>query len=172
MPSRSWAPGRRRCPPPSVSISDNYLNNGFQTGVTEVYLAVKQNGPSLNFPVNLVGGMAAPNFGVSGIARDLGPVGGDLTNLLAGKFDPSDFFGNLSGTAGKLLGAISIIDIINAVDPDEQAANDAGAADLQQFRLPQQRRHQTPNGHRHQAQLDPDGASRTRPGSSSPTPGE
>jgi len=43
---------------------------------------------------------------------------------LAGKFDPSDFFGNLSGTAGKLLGAISIIDIIQAVDPDEQAAND------------------------------------------------
>ena len=126
LPSAEQIVGAGSAPlsPPSVSISDNYLNNGFQTGVTEVYLAVKQNGPSLNFPVNLVGGMAAPNFGVSGIARDLGPVGGDLTNLLAGKFDPSDFFGNLSGTAGKLLGAISIIDIITAVDPDEQAANE------------------------------------------------
>ncbi|MGA3219458.1 MAG: hypothetical protein ABSE77_10375 [Acidimicrobiales bacterium] len=126
LPSAEQIVGAGSAPlsPPSVSISDNYVNNGFQTGVTEVYLAVKQNGPSLNFPVNLVGGMAAPNFGVSGIARDLGPVGGDLTNLLAGKFDPSDFFGNLSGTAGKLLGAISIVDIITAVDPDEQAAND------------------------------------------------
>jgi hypothetical protein len=109
---------------PSVSISDNYLSNGFPTGVAEVYLAVKQNGPGLNFPVNLVGGMAAPNFGVSGLARDLGPVGGTLSKLLAGKFDPSDFFANLSGTAGKLLGAISIIDIIKTIDPDEQAAND------------------------------------------------
>ena len=146
--------------PPSVSISDNYLDNGFQAGVTEVYLAVKQNGPSLNFPVNLVGGMAAPNFGVSGIARDLGPVGGDLTNLLAGKFDPSDFFGNLSGTAGKLLGAISIIDIIQAVDPDEAGRQRPGPPDLEQFRLPQQRRHPAPDGHRHQAQLEPDGAGR------------
>jgi hypothetical protein len=126
LPSAEQIVGAGSAPlsPPSVTISDNYLDNGFQAGVTEVYLAVKQNGPSLNFPVNLVGGMAAPNFGVSGIARDLGPVGGDLANLLAGKFDPSDFFGNLSGTAGKLLGAISIIDIIQAVDPDEQAAND------------------------------------------------
>ena len=125
LPSAEQIVGAGSSPlsPPSVSISDNYLDNGFQSGVTEVYLAVKKNGPSLNFPVNLVGGMAAPNLGVSGIARDLGPVGGDLTNLLAGKFDPSDFFGNLSGTAGKLLGAISIIDIINIIDPDEQAAN-------------------------------------------------
>ena len=115
--------GSTPLPAPSVSISDNYLSHGFQTGVTEVYLAVKQNGPGLNFPVNLVGGMAAPNFGVSGLARDLGPVGGDLANLLAGKFDPSDFFGNLSGTAGKLLGAISIIDIIKSIDPDEAESN-------------------------------------------------
>ncbi|MGO9661018.1 MAG: hypothetical protein ACLP7F_22025 [Acidimicrobiales bacterium] len=108
---------------PSVSISDNYLSHGFQTGVTEVYLAVEENGPALNFPVNLVGGMAAPNFSVSGLARDLGPVGGHLANLLAGTFDPSDFFSNLSGTAGKLLGAISIIEIIKTVDPDEAASN-------------------------------------------------
>lgn len=110
--------------PPSVSISANYLANGFQSGVAQVYLAVKANGPGLNFPVNLVGGMAAPNFSVSGIARDLGPVGGSLTNLLAGKFDPSDFFNMVSGEAGKLLGAISVADIIKVVDPDEQAAND------------------------------------------------
>ena len=37
--------GSSPLPPPSVSISANYLNNGFQSGVTEVYLAVKDNGP-------------------------------------------------------------------------------------------------------------------------------
>ena len=69
--------------------------------------------------------MAAPNFGVSGIARDLGPVGGDLTNLLAGKFDPSDFFGNLC-RHGRQAARGNFHNRHNqgAVDPDEQAAND------------------------------------------------
>ena len=62
---------------PSISMAQQYLQNGFQAGVTEVYLQVAAaTAPSLTFPVRLVGGMAAPNFDVSGIARDLGPVGG------------------------------------------------------------------------------------------------
>jgi hypothetical protein len=113
----------------SVSIAQNYLDSGFQAGVTEIYLQVAQvanNVPSLSFPVNLVGGMAAPNFDVTGIARDLGPVGGNLTKLLNGTFDPSDYFGMLSGSSGgvgKLLGAIPITDIIALVDPDGPAAS-------------------------------------------------
>ena len=139
--------------------------------MTEVYLAVKQNGPSLNFPVNLVGGMAAPNFGVSGIARDLGPVGGDLTNLLAGKFDPSDFFGNLSGTAGKLLGAISIIDIIQAVDPDEQAANDQAPQISSNFVYPNNDDTQPPTAIDTKLSWNPTVQARLGSVSSSPTPG-
>ena len=91
--------------------------------MTEVYLEVKQNAPGLSFPANLVGGMATPNFDVSGIARDLGPVGGDLNDLLAGKFDPSKYFNMLSGDAGKLLGAISVADIIALIDPNDAASN-------------------------------------------------
>ncbi len=115
--------GSTPLPSPSVSISSNYLANGFQAGVTEVYLEVKQNAPGLSFPANLVGGMATPNFDVSGIARDLGPVGGDLNDLLAGKFDPSKYFNMLSGDAGKLLGAISVADIIALIDPNDAASN-------------------------------------------------
>lgn len=109
--------GSKSLSAPSVSISDNYVTSGFQTGVTEVYLAVNSHGPPLGFPVNLAGGMATPNFQVSGITRDLGPVGGDLSDLLSGTFDPSDFFANTGGTVGKLLGAINIADIIQKV-PD------------------------------------------------------
>ena len=109
--------------PPSVSITDNYLHSGFVAGVTEVYLQVAANAPNLTFPVSLVGGMAAPNFGVSGIARDLGPVGGDLSTLLAGTFDPTQYFSVLSGGVGKLLGAIPITEIIALIDPDTPAAN-------------------------------------------------
>ncbi len=67
--------------------------------------------------------MATPNFNVSGIARDLGPVGGDLSDLIAGKFDPTKYFNMVSGDAGKLLGAISVAEIIKAIDPDETASN-------------------------------------------------
>jgi hypothetical protein len=115
--------GSTPLPSPSVSISSNYLDNGFQSGVTEVYLAVKQNAPGLAFPTNLVGGMATPNFDVSGIARDLGPVGGDLNDLIGGTFDPTKYFNMLSGAAGNLLGAIPVAQIVQAVDPDEAASN-------------------------------------------------
>jgi hypothetical protein len=102
---------------PSVSIHPNYVTNGFQSGVTEVYLEVNSHGPALGFPAKLVGGMATPNFQVSGITRDLGPVGGSLTDLINGTFDPTTFFANTGGVAGKLLGAIDIAQIIQKV-PD------------------------------------------------------
>jgi len=108
---------------PSVSISKNYLTDGFQSGVTEVYLEVTKNGPGLSFPSNLVGGMATPNFDVSGIARELGPVGGDLNDLLGGTFDPTKYFNMASGAVGKLLGAIDVAEIIAKIDPDEAASN-------------------------------------------------
>jgi hypothetical protein len=110
-------------PAPSVSILPNYLHSGFVAGVTEIYLEVTANAPSLSFPVSLVGGMAAPNFDVSGIARDLGPVGGDLATLLGGTFDPTKYFSVLSGGIGTLLGAIPITEIIALIDPDGPAAN-------------------------------------------------
>ncbi len=115
--------GSTPLPSPSVSISSNYLDKGFETGVTEVYLTVTQNAPGLSFPPNLVGGMATPNFNVSGIARDLGPVGGDLGDLIGGKFDPTKYFNMLSGDAGKLLGAIPVAEIIKPIDPSETASN-------------------------------------------------
>lgn len=117
-------------PAPLVAIHDHYKNNGFLAGVTEVYLGIVNNAPSLGFPVNLVGGLAPPNFDMSGIARDIGPVAGDLTKLLSGKFDPTQYFSVLSGGIGKLLGAIPITDIISAVgmvaaiEPDAAATND------------------------------------------------
>jgi hypothetical protein len=101
---------------PVVTVASNYVSNGFQAGLTEIYLAVTQNGPALTFPPGMTGGMAGPNFGLSGIARDLGTLGGDLTDLLKGNFNPSTFFGGLgSGQGGTLLGALSIIDLIESV---------------------------------------------------------
>jgi hypothetical protein len=99
--------------PPSVTIDGSYVSNGFVAGVTEVYLnVVTGTGPNLSFPANLIGGMAAPNMDITGIARDLGPVAGDLSTLLGGTLDPTKYFNVLSGSVGKLLGAIPITEII------------------------------------------------------------
>lgn len=114
--------GSTPLPAPSVSISDNYLDNGFQSGVTEIYLAVESNGPGLSFPPSLVGGMAAPNFDVTGLARDIGPVAGKLSDLLSGKFDPTSYFSMISGSVGKLLGALPISEIIQSVPPPPAGA--------------------------------------------------
>jgi hypothetical protein len=124
-------------PGPSVFIHDHYKNNGFPAGVTEVYLAILNNAPSLGFPVNLVGGLAPPNFDMKGLARDIGPVAGDLTDLLSGKFDPTKYFSVLSGGIGKLLGAIDIADIISGVgivaadDPAAPPKRDSAATNDQ-----------------------------------------
>ncbi len=99
--------------PPGVTINTHYLHSGFVAGVAEVYLdVVAGTEPTLTFPVSLVGGMAAPNLSVSGLARDLGPVAGDISTLLGGTLDPSSYFSVLSGSIGNLLGAIPITEII------------------------------------------------------------
>jgi hypothetical protein len=109
---------------PVVTVSPNYVSDGFEAGATEVYLAIAQNGPPIQFPPGMTGGMAGPNFSLSGIARDLGLLGGDLTDLLNGNFDPSTFFGGLGPGGGTLLGALSIIDLIESV-PAKAAGPDA-----------------------------------------------
>jgi hypothetical protein len=108
--------------PPSLIFYEKYLTNAFAGAYADVYLQVLNNAPNLAFPVQLVGGMAAPNFGLSGITRDLGPVGGDLDSLFGGTFDPSSFFSVLSGSIGKLLGAIDITEIISGFTSADPAA--------------------------------------------------
>src|SRR5262249_32376746 len=51
---------------------------------------------SLNVPkldVGRVGGLALPNFNISGLSRALGPVG-DLPNIALGRFDVGKLFGS------------------------------------------------------------------------------
>jgi hypothetical protein len=99
----------------AVAISHNYYQANFAPGVPEVYLELA-SGTSpvpLGFSPQISGGVATPNFGITGLARDLGPVAGPIGDLLAGKFDPANFFASVSGLLeAKLLGAISLSDII------------------------------------------------------------
>jgi hypothetical protein len=111
--------------PPTVSYYPHYVTNGFIAGAPEIYLQVNGSSTTIGVPAKLSGGAATPNLKVQGLARDLGPVGGsstsDLDNILKGVFDPSTFF----QAASKLLGAISLADIISAVSsPDTSKTKD------------------------------------------------
>jgi len=97
--------------PPQVEYPSQFYKNGFQAGLPEVFLQVIAQAQPLSIPPNLAGGMATPNFTIDGLARDLGPIA-DTAKMLLGKFDPTSFFGTLDA---KILGAISLADIIKAV---------------------------------------------------------
>ncbi len=110
--------------PPNVSYYPHFVTNGFTPGAPEIYLMVNGSSTDIAVPPKLSGGSATPSLTVQGIARDLGPVGGsgpsDLDNLLGGNFDPSSFF----SSASKLLGAISLADIIEKVTGDTSKTKD------------------------------------------------
>lgn len=62
------------------------------------------------------GALATPNMSIKGLARAMGPVGGDTNKIAAGNFDPTDFFGDLlSDLSPKLFGCINLFDIINGI---------------------------------------------------------
>jgi hypothetical protein len=138
--------GATPLPAPSVSFFEPYLTSGFSAAVgsengradvpattspTEIFLQVEQNAPGLGFPVDLIGGIAGPNFDVTGLSRSLGPVGGSLENLLLGNFIPNQYFSVLSGGIGKLLGAIPVNEIIEPVFAVSAAGNGpAGPTDM------------------------------------------
>jgi hypothetical protein len=63
------------------------------------------------------GGLVAPNLSISGLSRSLGPIGGPASDMVAGKFDPREVFGK----GIKLLGGITLSDILDLVGLDEAA---------------------------------------------------
>ena len=67
------------------------------------------------------GGLVAPNLSISGLSRSLGPIGGPAGDMVVGKFDPRNVFGKEI----KLLGCITLSDILDLVGLDD-AAKTAG----------------------------------------------
>jgi hypothetical protein len=86
--------------------------SGFGAG--EVYAKLDPNGQGLDFTScgNRSGGFVQPNLAPKGLSRKKGPVSGDITQVAAGNFNPSDFFSQL---APLLFGCIPLDKIIAAV---------------------------------------------------------
>ena len=60
------------------------------------------------------GALVTPNMKISGLSRVMGPVAGDVTKVVAGGFDPKDFFAGLSP---QIFGCIDLFNLIGGVDP-------------------------------------------------------
>jgi hypothetical protein len=67
------------------------------------------NTEALTFATEKVGGMVAPDIGISAISRAFGPTGGDAQKMADGQFNPLEIF---DPNDVKLLGGISLGDII------------------------------------------------------------
>lgn len=66
--------------------------------------------PQVEFSSDQTGGMVAPDFGISGLSRAAGPVGGFANRFSNGSFKPVDIFKDV-----KLLGGIELSGIIKSV---------------------------------------------------------
>jgi hypothetical protein len=136
MPAAEQLTGKALQQLPVVTTYVNYVNDNFTgaaAGAPEIYLQVAGGpGPGLSFPPNVSGGAVTPDFTVSGLARDLGPVAGDpmaedpLGTLWGGTFNPQQYFGKLaSGGFGTLLGAIDVFKIVKGSDSGAMASTQA-----------------------------------------------
>jgi hypothetical protein len=81
--------------------------------------ATLDDGVDVAFGADASGGVVTPNLRITGLSARTGPTGGDMAAGPPTTFDPAAFF---AGAAPKLLGAISLLDIV------EGAGFDAGAA--------------------------------------------
>jgi hypothetical protein len=94
--------------PSTIEWEQSYLS-GSGTGIgNKGDVFVKLIGTTgLEFTSDQVGGMVAPDIGISGLSRSLGPIGGPVDQMVAGSFNPEDIFPDI-----KLLGGINLFEII------------------------------------------------------------
>lgn len=98
----------------AVELFGSYVEEGLaEVGEAgQVFLnTLKDQALSFAEQADVVGALATPNFDITGITRNLGPVGGLLDTIKDGKFTPQEIF----DTAAKILGGLKLADILDKV---------------------------------------------------------
>lgn len=112
----------------AIFLYGPYITSG-STNLGAVYAGLL-NKPPLSFPADMVGGLANPNLGVSGLSAAAGAIGGSLSQYAdQAEADVADYFSGL--TSSKFLGGLSLTDILGEFTGDlkaptisQQVAND------------------------------------------------
>jgi hypothetical protein len=102
-----------------IAYNRVYLGAGMSgANANEVFADVLGSPPPLDLRADQAGGLAVPRIEPTVIARRLGPVGGDPTAIAQGQFShPAAFLQQALGPS-KLLGVISLTDLISAHGAD------------------------------------------------------
>jgi hypothetical protein len=98
--------------PSTIQFRRDYLDTPGNTVIGNLghVFATVLAPPQVTFSSDQTGGMVAPNFGISGLSRAAGPVGGFANRFSNGTFKPVDVFKDV-----KLLGGIELSGIIKSV---------------------------------------------------------
>lgn len=100
-----------------MELDPGFIEDGFDKVLNagQVFLKMADSVPELLLSfvdqADKAGGIATPDLSISGITRQLGPVGGLLDDLRKGDFDPATYLNE----AAKLLGATKLLDILDKV---------------------------------------------------------
>jgi hypothetical protein len=114
---------------PAFSYYEPYVTNSGGFGganVGNVFVQSVGSVGNLVFGGGSSGGVLTPNVAIEGLSRSLGPVA-DLDNIFKGNFDPTTYFKQLE--SAKLLGGVTLGDVIKAVGLLDGSALDPGGAD-------------------------------------------
>ena len=99
---------------PVVSYHQTFVTQDFNSPANQgnLFMQIDSGAPALNFAQGSSGGVMLPNLpALTGISRSLGPVAGELSNVLNGTFDPASVFdGALNAT---ILGGVKLIDLVS-----------------------------------------------------------
>ncbi len=102
----------------AVKLSQRFLDDGFGAG-NPGQLLFEFVGEGVDLPFgqqsDKSGGFLSPDFSARGVSRLNGLVGGDLSKVASGTFDPASFLGDM---LPKLFGAIPLTSILDAVGVD------------------------------------------------------
>ncbi|MDP9099286.1 MAG: hypothetical protein M3N48_09895 [Verrucomicrobiota bacterium] len=98
--------------------------------MTEVFAYLTDKQTPVAFPKEKVGGMVAPDFGISSLSRAFGPVGGDPKAFADGTFDPFAIFKGV-----KLLGGIDLGAILKPLKNATQDAASGAIPGLKNVRM-------------------------------------
>ncbi|HWI65741.1 MAG TPA: hypothetical protein VNT75_28275, partial [Symbiobacteriaceae bacterium] len=107
--------------PAKIKMAQAFLEDAFEAANKTGVFAELVDQVKAKFPTNMSGGVGAPNMGISGFSKMLGPVGGAIGDIVNGTFDPKQFFSD----EAKILGGIllsDILDALNLTDNDQKNA--------------------------------------------------
>jgi hypothetical protein len=101
----------------TIRLFQNYLEDD-PGNVTGVFAEIVKENPQgelekhvldVKFAAQQAGGFATPNLDITSLSRNLGPLGGEVKDALANKFDPTQIF--KKGLA-RLFGAFDLADLL------------------------------------------------------------